>query len=170
MPLSRVSIAVAPLLDEAARGVQALGGGRDARIVTRAEIGLDIAADHDQILRVLTNLLSNALKYSPGESAVAVSARAAADGVEIAVEDEGPGIPSEQIDRLFRPFSRLGLHERQTSGGTGLGLAISRAIVEQHGGRIWWERRQPHGSRFAFVIPRPSPATPSHTAAVRAVA
>jgi signal transduction histidine kinase len=153
---------VAPLLEEAARGVHVLAASREARIVPDLpDHHLDMAADHDQILRVLTNLLSNALKYSPAGSTVRLCARGLADGVEVVVEDEGAGIPSEQVDRLFRPFSRLGLHERQTSGGTGLGLAISRAIIEQHGGRIWWERGPQRGSRFVFVVPRPGAAQPA---------
>lgn len=172
MPFAVSTLWVAPLLEAAARGVHVLASSREARIVADLPDGqLAMAADHDQILRVLTNLLSNALKYSPAGSTVRLAARALPDGVEVAVEDEGPGIPSEQVDRLFRPFSRLGLHERQTSGGTGLGLAISRAIIEQHGGRIWWERGASRGSRFVFVVPRPgTSASPSGLDTDRAVA
>jgi signal transduction histidine kinase len=156
MPFDVSTMRVGALLDEAARGVHVLATTREARIVTNLGDGVEsMVADHDQILRVLTNLLSNALKYSPTGSLVHLSARDLGDAVEVAVEDEGPGIPPEQVDRLFRPFSRLGMQERQTSGGTGLGLAISRAIIEQHGGRIWWERRPPRGSRFVFVVPQP---------------
>ncbi len=154
MPFELSPVPVASLLEEAARGIHALTAGRAAAILVEpADASLQMAADHDQILRVLTNLLGNALKYSPPGIRVRVSARRSPDGVEVAVEDDGPGIPAEQVDRLFHPFSRLGVHERQASGGTGLGLAISRAIVEQHGGRIWWERIQPRGSRFVFVVP-----------------
>jgi signal transduction histidine kinase len=75
------------------------------------------------------------------------------EGIEVSVTDQGPGVPANQMPRLFQPFARVGVHERQTTGGTGLGLAISRAIVEQHGGRIWVEGVQPVGSRFAFLLP-----------------
>lgn len=130
MPFDVSTMRVGALLDEAARGVHVLATTREARIVTNLGDGAEsMVADHDQILRVLTNLLSNALKYSPTGSLVHLSARDLGDAVEVAVEDEGPGIPPEQVDRLFRPFSRLGMQERQTSGGTGLGLAISRAIM-----------------------------------------
>jgi signal transduction histidine kinase len=125
-----------------------------------ADSDASITGDRDQLARVLTNLVSNALKYSPAGSTVELRARALADGVEVAVEDEGPGIPAHQVDRLFRAFSRVGAQERQTTGGTGLGLAISRAIVERHRGRIWWERNVPTGSRFVFVIPAVSVADP----------
>ena len=173
MPFDLSALPVVPLLEEATRGVHAITASRGAAIAAEpADASLHMAADHDQILRVLTNLLGNALKYSPAGSRVRLSARGTPDGVEVAVEDEGPGIPAEQVDRLFHPFSRLGLHERDTHGGTGLGLAISRAIVDQHGGRIWWERAHPRGSRFVFVIPRhdATAAPTTGDAATRAVA
>lgn len=103
-------------------------------------------------------MLSNALKYSPRDSTVVVGARATPEGLALSVSDHGPGIPSAHIDRRFRPFSRVGVHQRQVDGGTGLGLAISRAIVEQHGGRISVEAVEPRGSRFTLVLPH-DPAT-----------
>jgi signal transduction histidine kinase len=147
------------LLEEAARGIQGLAATRETRIVTehdgQAELG--VRGDRDQLLRVVTNLLSNAVKYSPAGTGVLLGARRVAEGVEVSVQDQGQGIPADHVDRLFRPFSRVGAQERQTTGGTGLGLAISRAIVEQHGGRIWVERAWPRGSRFVFVLPVRAP-------------
>jgi signal transduction histidine kinase len=158
MPFVVAPLSTAELLDHAARGMQGLAATRGSRVVWRTTEDLpEVAGDRDQLLRVVANLVSNAIKYSPPGSRVTLSATRTADGVEIAVEDEGPGISTDQLDRLFRPFSRVGAHERQTTGGTGLGLAISRAIVEQHGGRIWVERRQPSGCRFAFSLPLAQP-------------
>ena len=150
---------VVGLLDEAARAMQGLAATRETRIVTEhvGQAELPVRGDRDQLLRVVTNLLSNALKYSPAGTGVLLKAQRVAEGVEVSVQDQGQGIPSDQVDRLFRPFSRVGVQERQTTGGTGLGLAISRAIVEQHGGRIWVERAWPHGSRFVFVLPVRAP-------------
>jgi signal transduction histidine kinase len=154
MPFALAPVPVARLLDDAARAMHGLAATRDSRIFTDAGADLpEVAGDRDHLMRVLINLVSNAVKYSPPGSRVRLSARPVTGGVEIAVEDQGPGIRPDQLDRLFRPFSRVGLHERQTTGGTGLGLAISRAIVEQHGGRIWVEPGQPSGSRFTFVLP-----------------
>ena len=150
---------VLALLDEAARGIQGLAATRDTRIVTEhdGQAELPVRGDRDQLLRVVTNLLSNAVKYSPAGTGVLLRARRVAEGVEVSVQDQGQGIPADHVDRLFRPFSRVGAQERQTTGGTGLGLAISRAIVEQHGGRIWVERAWPRGSRFVFVLPVRAP-------------
>jgi len=160
MPMSTGPIDVRALLDEAARGLQGLAATRNIRVVCVPSAGVDpVQGDHDQLLRVVTNLLGNALKYSPPGTAVRLASVATAEGVEISIQDEGPGVPPDQVDRLFRPFSRVGVHARQTSGGTGLGLAISRAIVEQHRGRIWVEPGQPSGARFAFVVPHAVPAT-----------
>jgi signal transduction histidine kinase len=165
MPVVPRPVPVAGVLDDAARGIQGIAATKGSRVlIDLGDPGLTVLADPDQFQRVVTNLLSNALKYSPAGSLVRLRARPTADGVECAVEDEGPGIAPDQVDRLFRPFSRVGAQERQSSGGTGLGLAISRAIVEQHGGRIWVERGPAGGSRFAFVLPR-APETQQESAA-----
>ncbi|MBP1604754.1 MAG: two-component hybrid sensor and regulator [Acidobacteria bacterium] len=157
MPFCLAPMALAPLLDEAVRVIQGLAATRGVQV--RLDVAPDlggVSGDHDHLLRVLTNLLGNAIKYSPPGSVVVLEARPTPEGAVVAVLDQGPGIPHDQVDRLFRPFSRLGVHERQTSGGTGLGLAISRALIEQHGGRIWFERTPAGGSQFAFVLPSPS--------------
>ena len=159
MPFVVRTFDVLGLLDEAARGIQGLAAVRDTRVVTEhaGQAELAVRGDRDQLLRVVTNLLSNAVKYSPAGTGVLLRARRVAEGVEVSVQDQGQGIPADHVDRLFRPFSRVGAQERQTTGGTGLGLAISRAIVEQHGGRIWVERAWPSGSRFVFVLPARAP-------------
>ena len=147
-------LAVSGVCAEVTAGLQAVANAREIRVVIDAPAGTQVFADHDQIVRVLTNLVGNAIKYSPPGSAVTLGGRAVDQEIEFAVADEGPGIPAEHVTRLFTPFSRLGVQERQAAGGTGLGLAISRAIVLRHGGRIWWERHHPAGSRFVFTIPR----------------
>ena len=73
--------------------------------------------------------------------------------MQFSVDDEGPGIDPAQAQLLFQPFSRVGAQEFDRTSGTGLGLAIARAIVEQHGGRIWAEPRAGGGTRFAFTLP-----------------
>jgi signal transduction histidine kinase len=154
---------VSDLCDEVVSGLQAMASSRGIRVAVDAPVEMPLVADHDQIARVMTNLVGNAIKYSPEQSTVTVEVRASGADVQIAVADNGPGIPAEHVSRLFTPFSRLGVHERQTSGGTGLGLAISRAIVLRHGGQIWWERNQPTGSRF--VVKLPGTETPAASAA-----
>lgn len=152
MPMSFQPVAVAPLLVELTQTMRALAESRNIRLVAAGE-ECRAEFDRDHVHRVLANLVSNAVKYSPPGSCVTLSSRRSGDIVEVVVADEGPGIAPEQAERLFRPFSRLGAQQRQITGGTGLGLAISRAVVEQHGGRIWWEPNTPSGSRFVFTLP-----------------
>jgi signal transduction histidine kinase len=154
MLTDRQLLDVRPLVDEATRAMQGMAGPRRIRIVTECPATLPrVAGDHDHLLRVLANLLSNAVKYSPEGAELRVRTDLTPDGVEVTVQDQGPGIPPDQMDKLFKPFCRVGAQERQMTGGTGLGLAISRAIVEQHGGRIRVEPGTPGGSRFIFVLP-----------------
>jgi len=117
-----------------------------------------VCADPDAFERVLANLMSNALKYSPDEEKITVSA--AADEVEatVSVADRGPGIPPEDAGRLFERFFRSE-SARKHHDGLGLGLTISRALVEAQDGRIWVETELGHGSVFSFTLP----LSPSNT-------
>ena len=128
----------------------------------RNEIEVDIApglprveADRPRTAQVLNNLLSNAAKYSPESSTIRVTALEKDGHVEISVSDEGMGLSPDQLERLFRPYSRVeGGGGEQRIAGAGLGLAICKGIVEAHGGRIWAESEgQGRGSRFTFTIP-----------------
>jgi len=157
MPADIQRLDAAALLDEVARAMQGHASTKQIDVVCHCDSGLDeFEGDRDLLLRVLTNLVSNALKYAPNGSRVSLSAAGAfdrSDAIEISVEDEGPGVAPDQRARLFQPFQRVGAQARDRCDGTGLGLAISRAIVEQHGGRIWVEPgRNGRGSRFAFLI------------------
>ncbi len=113
-----------------------------------------VRADPDRILQTLTNLVSNALKYSPDGGDVIITTRLNEhDKVEIAVKDYGLGIPREAQSQLFTKFYRVDNSDRREIGGTGLGLAISREIVEAHGGKIWVETELGRGSTFYFTLP-----------------
>ena len=112
-----------------------------------------IRADRMKLKQVLLNLLSNAIKYTPA-GLVSVWARVRADAVQVSVSDTGVGIPPAEIPRLFEPFHRAEGTRRQ-SGGTGLGLAVSKSFVELHGGQMWVESRELHGSTFHFTLPLP---------------
>ena len=108
-----------------------------------------VPVDPILIEQLLVNLLENAAKYTPATATVRLAARAAASAVEVVVEDDGPGLPSGQEEKVFEKFYR------PTPGGEGfgLGLAICRAIVEAHGGAIAAEGVQPHGARFRVRLP-----------------
>ncbi len=128
----------------------------------RSEIEVDLApdlprieADGPRIAQVLNNLLSNAAKYSPESSTIGVTASENDGQVEISVTDEGRGLSADQLERLFRPYSRVqGTDGERSIAGAGLGLAICKGIVEAHGGRIWAESEgEGRGSRFTFTTP-----------------
>lgn len=114
-----------------------------------------VQADADRVQQVLANLLDNARKNSPAVSPVRIAVRAVDGQVEVAVSDEGPGVPPEARDRVFEKFVR---GRSETVTGTGLGLYISRRLVEAHGGRIWIADGG-EGTTFCFSLPRtPVPA------------
>jgi CheY-like chemotaxis protein len=113
-----------------------------------------VRADADRIQQVITNLLSNARKYSPAGGVIRVSAHEANGQVIVTVEDHGLGLPAEALPRLFEKFYRVDNSDRRSITGTGLGLAISRKIVDAHGGRLWAESDGlGQGSRFSFSLP-----------------
>jgi signal transduction histidine kinase len=111
-----------------------------------------VKLDASKIVQVVDNLLSNATKYSPEGSDVAVIVRRRDSKVEVCVADHGQGISDEQKIRLFQPFERLN-ESRGNKPGLGLGLLVSRRLVEAHGGEIWVESEAGKGSRFIFTLP-----------------
>ncbi|QQS44293.1 PAS domain S-box protein [Candidatus Roizmanbacteria bacterium] len=123
-----------------------------------------VFADKVRIGQVLTNLLTNAIKYSDTGTDISVQMRTIANMVLVTVEDKGKGIPQEKLEKVFRPFYRaLEEKDRNSISGSGLGLYISREIVRQHGGRMWVESIEGKGSRFYFTLPFESAETISET-------
>lgn len=118
-----------------------------------------VRADERRLTQVFSNLISNAIKYSPHGGAIRISGRAYPDYVTISVRDEGIGIPDHQAHRIFEKFARLDNALSRKTEGTGLGLYLTRAIIEAHGGRIWFSNNseedpaQP-GATFTFSLPR----------------
>jgi len=114
--------------------------------------GLVVHADRERVVQVLSNLLGNALKFTPRGGHVILTVARDGDSARFAVSDTGPGIPP---DHLTRVFDRFWKEEEQVFGvkGTGLGLFIAKGIVEAHGGRIWAENDPRGGARFSFTLP-----------------
>ena len=105
----------------------------------------------DMLARVLTNLLHNALKFTPPDGRIDIDARKEGENVVVSVADTGPGIPREELARIFERFYKVDRARGQS--GTGLGLAVARHIIEGHGGRIWAESEPGHGATFRFTLP-----------------
>jgi signal transduction histidine kinase len=113
-----------------------------------------VNTDPDRVLQVLGNLLSNAVKYSPGGGQIEVTAaRRSQREVEVAVKDNGLGIPAEELPKLFSPFYRVDNSDRRQIGGTGLGLALCRKTLRVLGGEIWVRSEYGKGSTFTFSLP-----------------
>src|SRR5436305_2497788 len=131
----------------------------EPRIVAGAA-GVRIWADSDRFQQVVINLMSNACKFSPRGGVVEIAA-ARGDGgqVRISVTDHGKGIPPEFQERIFEKFAQADSSSTRQKGGTGLGLSISKAIVERHGGRIWFESAPGVATTFAFDLPEWGGAT-----------
>jgi two-component system phosphate regulon sensor histidine kinase PhoR len=142
------------LVTQVLHGLQAVA--QKARVGLVSQLELDLPAAHGDALRlqqVLTNLLNNAIKFSPQEGTVYLSARTEGDEVLFSVTDEGRGIPREDHARIFERFYQSESAARTRTGGYGLGLAIAKLIVEQHCGRIWVESEPGKGSTFYFTVP-----------------
>jgi PAS domain S-box-containing protein len=116
-------------------------------------IPVEIMGDSDRLLQVITNLISNAIKFSPKNSAVSIVLSPETQGVTLSVIDLGRGIPADQLETIFDRFQQVDSSDSRQKGGTGLGLAICKAIVQQHSGRIWAERNRDGGSTFHVFLP-----------------
>jgi signal transduction histidine kinase len=153
LPLRPVEFPIRPLLEEALRERELEPGA--VRLKVSVQPG-DLAAhgDPERVHQVVANLLDNAIRHSPPDGRVWLSAHADAGRTTIAVSDEGPGIPSHEAERVFERFYRTDGARTVRAGGTGLGLAIARWIVDAHGGAIRAEQREPHGCRMVVELPR----------------
>ena len=151
------------LMIEAVQTMQAMAQEQQVRLLVEP-VPLVVWADYDYILQTLTNLISNAIKFSPPDSAVWLSAtreqqnpnprqHQTISNITFAVNDRGQGIPNNRLETIFERFQQVDSSDSRKKGGTGLGLAICRQIVEGHGGEIWAESCLGEGSTFYFTLP-----------------
>jgi two-component system sensor histidine kinase SenX3 len=127
---------------------------KDINVVRDGDKELVVLGNLEQVALAVSNLVSNAVSYSPEGSTVVVSTRAEPTSVEIAVTDQGIGIPAAEIDRIFERFYRVDPARHRSTGGTGLGLSIVKHVAASHGGdvRVWSVEGQ--GSTFTLTLPR----------------
>ncbi len=151
--LHAVPLSVQQLFERAIALQQATADKKDLRFALQVT-GVEIYADPDRMLQAFTNLVSNAIKFSPEGGTIWLSARRTDESeVCIAVRDEGRGIPADKLERIFERFHQVDASDSRMMGGTGLGLAICRSIIAQHGGRIWAVSPPGEGATFLFTLP-----------------
>lgn len=155
-PVHRERLDTAQVVAGAAQAMQSAAQARRVEVTQDLQRRVPaIHVDPDMFEQVLTNLLTNAIRFAKSKVTVRAHGSAAGSFVQLSVADDGPGIPTGELGRLFTKFTQL---HRPESGeeykGTGLGLAICKEIVELHGGRIWVESTPGVGSHFHFTIPR----------------
>ena len=163
MTINWADVPLSAVLDDLRQEIEGYAAQYGVRVVLQAAEaeGVLLRTDRDRLLQVLLNLVSNAVKFSPQDQPVTVSvSRPAADSIQIAVRDHGPGIPADFRDRIFKSFNQADSSDRRAKGGTGLGLAISKSIMELLGGDIGFDSVQGQGSTFFVIMPLPVPPKP----------
>lgn len=142
---------VAPVVSHSLRGVAAEARLRHVELASDVDEGVTARFAPEKVERVLMNLLTNALRHTPSDGAVAVRVQPLQGEVRVEVEDTGEGLDAEAWARMFERFWRA--DRSRTGRGAGLGLAIARGLVEAQGGRIWAEDREGGGARVCFTLP-----------------
>jgi two-component system, OmpR family, phosphate regulon sensor histidine kinase PhoR len=147
-----VDVPLRHLVEDAVERMEEQAAAKELKIIRDVPKRQDVMCDWDQIRRVLVNLIHNAIKWSPPNGKITVEARNGGDEITLTVSDEGPGVPDDQVERIFERFYQVD-SSRSGNEGTGLGLAICKHIVEAHGGQIWAEgNSHVKGGCFKFTL------------------
>ena len=156
---SRVSLS--GLVHEVVEGLRPVAAEKSIALeAVLREPSILVWADRDKINQVLTNLIGNAIKFTPVQGRITVSAsKNGEESVQVSVSDNGPGVSADEKDKIFAKFYQIAEVNGENSKGTGLGLAIAKALVELHGGKIWVESEEGRGSTFSFILPVSAPVT-----------
>jgi two-component system phosphate regulon sensor histidine kinase PhoR len=150
--LSLQAVPLGPLVAKVFEDFKARAAAKSVKLINQAP-DLAVSADADRLEQVLGNLVDNAIKYGRAKGAVTVGGSARDGGqVEVFVQDDGPGIPPEALERVFERFYRVDKARSREQGGTGLGLAIVKHIIQNHGGRVWATSEPGRGAAFYFTL------------------
>ncbi len=153
LELKKEIVEPAQVIRTTIKSLEAMAADVQVKLASEIKTGHTLLGDKDRIIQVLTNLVSNAIKFSPAGGQIKIVLQADKQLIKFSVVDQGPGIPNDKFDRLFRPFQQLDSSDTRAKGGTGLGLTISKAIVEEHGGKIGVDTTPGSGSTFWFELP-----------------
>jgi two-component system phosphate regulon sensor histidine kinase PhoR len=147
-------VALAPTVAKVLDDFKTRAAAKSVTLLNQAP-DLAVRADPDRLEQVLGNLVDNAIKYGRANGTVVIGARPTDAGqVEVSVQDDGPGMPPDALERIFERFYRVDKARSREQGGTGLGLAIVKHIVQSHGGRAWATSQLNQGATFYFTLPR----------------
>ena len=152
LELLREPVDLRALVDGVADSMSSLAAERGLDVEVEGEAG-EVSVDGMRVEQVVTNLLSNAVRYADAGSGVGVSVWRTPTEAGVTVRDHGPGVPKELLPKIFERFVKADAPRSDSGGGSGLGLAICREIVEAHGGRVWVDSTLGNGSEFSFAIP-----------------
>jgi len=141
------------LVEAAITSVAEIANQSDIRLQPKIDADITVRGDEGRLVQVLVNLLGNAIKFSPAESSVVISAVLTDSGARFGVRDNGPGIADEHRDHVFERFNQADASDTRARGGTGLGLTIAKTLVELHDGEIGLDSELGKGSEFYFVLP-----------------
>jgi len=153
LELNRQTIDPVSVIETTKKSLEAMATELHVQLLSEIKSNKKFSGDRDRITQVLTNLVSNALKFSPANSQVKIVLEDKGQVLKFSVTDQGPGIPAGKLDRLFHAFQQLDSSDTRAKGGSGLGLTISKAIVEEHGGTIGVNTAHGEGSTFWFELP-----------------
>jgi two-component system phosphate regulon sensor histidine kinase PhoR len=154
LKLNIQSVGLVSILEKVLTDFKARAAEKNINLLSQVP-DLRVRADADRLEQVLSNLIDNGLKYGRHGGTVIITASLPEEGdVEICVQDDGPGIPPEALERVFERFYRVDKARSREQGGTGLGLSIVKHIVQCQGGRVWATSRVGHGAAFCFTLPR----------------
>ena len=160
--LKKSRVLASGLVSDSIRQIMSLAGNEKISVAQQVDLSgrqypdeaVTVNCDHDQIERVLTNFLSNSIKYTQIGGKIAVWFESTSGGIKFVIEDNGKGISAENLGKVFDRFYRIDNTDTKKEYGLGLGLSICRKIIELHGGKIWVESEGPgRGSRFIFTLP-----------------
>jgi signal transduction histidine kinase len=156
------SLPLGDVISEACEALVPLSAARNVTLDVRSCDGVSVTADRDAVVQILRNLLENAIKYGPEGQTVRVTVDASNGVARLMVEDQGPGVPAAERERIWQPYHRLTRDRRAAGAGTGLGLSVVAELSGLLNGRAWVEDAAGGGARFVVELPRADESPPTY--------